>query len=319
MIRWITEQDYEKTMTEVVEPYLAERREEGFVERVEGQPIFFAHYRADEPKGIIVIGHGFTESIRKFDESIYYMLQAGYEVWGVDHRGHGRSYRENKNPYVVHVSNFEDYILDLRYLLDTRVRPEAMGMPIYYYGHSMGGCIGAWMIEEYPFLFRKAVLSSPMLGLSFGKIPLPFVYAAAGFKSLGAKKMEPMKPVSSFIPDDFEESCDSSRCRYDYYLKKRLADPLLQTTDASFGWGRAAIKACFHVNSGKRIAHIHIPVLLFQAGDETVVKPDTQAQFAKRVPGCRFESIPGKKHELYMTDSETLIPYWEKIFAFYEE
>ena len=318
-MQWITEENYEKTMAEVVEPYLAERGEQGFVERVKGEPIYYEHYRADQPKGIIVISHGFTESIRKYYESIYYMLQAGYSVWGMDHRGHGRSYRENKNPFVVHVSHFEDYLLDFRYLMDTLVRPDAKGLPIYLYGHYMGGCIGALMLEEHPFLFRKAVLSSPMFGLSFGKIPLPFIYAAAGVKGLGERKMEPMKPVAAFLPDDFENSCDSSRCRYDYYKKKRLEDPLLQTTEASIGWGRAAIKACFVVNSGRRIAHIHAPILLFQAGDETVVKPDTQKQFAKRVPGCRFESIPGKKHELYMTDSDTLIPYWEKIFAFYEE
>ncbi|MBQ1361604.1 MAG: hypothetical protein IIY43_00955 [Oscillospiraceae bacterium] len=79
-MNWIKEENYEKTMTELVEPYLAERREEGFFERVWAEPIYFEHYRADAPKGIIVISHGFTESIRKFSESIYYMLQAGFEV-----------------------------------------------------------------------------------------------------------------------------------------------------------------------------------------------------------------------------------------------
>ena len=318
-MHWLTEENYEKDMTELVEPYLAARRETGFSERVMGQPIYYEHYRADAPKGVIVISHGFTESIRKFAESIYYMLQAGYDVWGVDHRGHGRSWRENENPYVVHVSRFLDFVLDLRFLVERRVIPQAKGLPLYLYCHSMGGCIGAWLIEEYPTMFKKAVLSSPMLGLSFGKIPVPVMYAAASLKGIGEKKKEPLEAVSSFETADFENSCDSSRCRYEYYYQKRLADPLLQTTSPSIGWGREAVKACARVTSRKQTKKISIPVLLFQAGDETVVKKESHDLFASRVPTCRFERIPGMKHELYMTDSDVLIPYWETIFAFLDE
>ncbi|MER2151605.1 MAG: alpha/beta hydrolase [Candidatus Limivicinus sp.] len=318
-MHWIQEENYENDMAELVEPYLAARRETGFNERVIGQPIYFEHYRADEPKGVIVISHGFTESMRKFAESVYYMLQAGYDVWGVDHRGHGQSWRENENPYVVHVSRFKDFVLDLRHLVERRVLPQAKGLPLYLYCHSMGGCIGAWLIEEYPTMFRKAVLSSPMLGLSFGKTPLPIVYAAASLKGIGDRKKEPLEAVSSFEKADFENSCDSSRCRYDYYYRKRLEEPFLQTSKPSIGWGKEAVKACHRVMSRKQTERITIPVLLFQAGAETVVKTESQEQFASLVPSCRFECIPGMKHELYMTDSPVLIPYWETIFAFLEE
>ena len=69
-MHWIQEENYENDMAELVEPYLAARRETGFNERVIGQPIYFEHYHADEPKGVIVISHGFTESMRKFAESV---------------------------------------------------------------------------------------------------------------------------------------------------------------------------------------------------------------------------------------------------------
>ena len=108
----------------------------------------------------------------------------------VRYRGHGRSVRENGNPYVVHVERFHDYVLDLVHLIEKRVKPAAGMLPVYLYCHSMGGCIGAWTIEEYPGLFDKAVLSSPMLGLSFGKIPVPVVYMAASLKGVGEKRKE---------------------------------------------------------------------------------------------------------------------------------
>ena len=80
-MRWIREDGYEKVMKTEVEPYVSQRKECGFDARVKGQPIYYEHFRLDHPKGVIVISHGFTESIQKFTESIYYMMQAGYEVW----------------------------------------------------------------------------------------------------------------------------------------------------------------------------------------------------------------------------------------------
>ena len=315
-MRWITEEHYAEIMKKEVEPYLAAHRECGFDTRVQGQPIYYEHYRIDHPKAVIIISHGFTESIRKYKESIYYMMQAGYEVWGLDHRGHGYSYRFNDNPYVVHAVHFSDYVRDLKHLTTTIVKPISKNLPIYLYGHSMGGCIGAWTIERYPKLFDKAVLSSPMLGLSFGKIPVPLVYIGAKIKSFGGKTAEPISPVNKFESEDFENSCDSSACRYHYYYQIRLADQKLQTQAASLGWGMESAKACSRVVSKKQTSRIKIPVLLCQAGNDTVVKNSAQNLFVKRVRNCQFFRLPNMKHELYMTDSEMLIQYWERIFAF---
>ena len=303
-------------MNEVVLPYLDPRRQTGYFERVKGAKIYYEHYHADHPKGVIVISHGFTESIRKYYESIYYMLQAGYSVWGVDHRGHGNSFRHNENPYVVHILRFEDYVLDLKCLTETRVKPASGELPLYLYCHSMGGCIGTWLIEAEPTLFRKAVLSSPMLGLTFGKIPTPIVYVGAMIKSMNGRIKEPLQPINAFPDPDFENSCDSSECRYYFYNRMRARNRELQVTSVSMGWGMEAVKACRRVTSRAQTGKIQIPVLLFQAGNDTVVDNAAQNLFCSRVKSCELQKVPGIKHEIYMADSEVLIPYWKKIFDF---
>ena len=58
-------------------------------------------------------------------------------------------------------------------------------------------------------------------------------------------------------------------------------------------------------------------MLLIQAGNDTVVKNSSQELFVSRTRGCEFYQVPGMKHELYMTDSDVLIPYWEKVFPFF--
>ncbi len=317
-MRWITEAQYAEQMRDVAEPYLSERREAGFDERVQGQPIYYEHYRADAPKGVVVISHGFTESVTKFSESIFYLLQAGYEVWGVDHRGHGRSYRANDNLYVVHADRFSDYVEDLLHLTQNRVKPAAGKLPLYLFCHSMGGCVGVWTLEQAPGLFQKAVLSSPMLGLSFGKIPLPVAHAFATIKAIGEKGKEPLSPVTAFPKESYEESAANSEPRFRWYYAQKLANSRLQTCSASARWGREAIRACRRVTREKEIAKIQIPLLLFQAENDVFVVNAAQDEFAAKAKNCELVKLPGMRHELYMNGDEGLRQYWEKIFAFYE-
>lgn len=318
-MHWITEEHYASEMHDTVEPFVAARKTSGCDERVPGHAIYYEHFAAGKPKGVIVISHGFTESVQKFTESIYYMLQQGYEVWGFDHHGHGKSYRLNDNPHVVHADRFEDYVLDLKHLVEAHVIPAANGLPLYLYCHSMGGCVGAWILEEYPDLFRKAVLSSPMLGLSFGPIPTPVMYLGASVMGIGERKLRSLQPVERFQTEpDFANSADSSECRYRYYLDKQIADPTLQTAMPSIGWGKQAIRACSRVSKKTQAARIRVPVLLCQAGADTMVKNAAQDRFSEHVSTCELYRVPNVKHELFMTDSDVLIPYWETIFAFYQ-
>ena len=316
-MRWITDENYAEQLRTEVEPWLAARRETGFDERVEGQPIYFEHYRVDSPRGVVVISHGFTESAGKFAESFYYLLQAGYEVWMPEHRGHGRSFRPNDNPYVVHVERFDDYVDDLRHLVETRVKPASGELPLYLFCHSMGGCIGARLLETGPDLFKKAVLSSPMLGLSFGKIPIPVAYAVACLKSVGEGAKQPLTPVTAFPEERYADSAGNSEPRFDWYYARKLAEPKFQTCAPSAGWGREAIRAC--ARARKESGQVKIPVLLFQAGADVYVKNASQDEFAARVPGCELRRMPGMRHELYVSDTAFLKDYWQQIFDFLEK
>lgn len=316
-MQWISDEHYAEQMDAIVEPYLAARRETGFDERVPGEPIYYEHYRTEDPKAVVVVCHGFTESILKHAENIFYLLQAGYEVWGLDHRGHGRSFRANENPCVVYVGRFKDYVFDLQHLTETKIVPAAKGLPLYLYCHSMGGNIGVRMLELFPGYYQKAVLSSPMLGLSFGNIPLAAALAYAAARSIGPGGKQPLSPVSAMPEETFEASAANSEPRFRWYYEKKLADPKLQTCAASTSWGREAILACGLASQRSKIARIRIPILLFQAGDDAFVKNEAQDEFASFAPDCTLQKMPGLRHELFFSDTETLKRYWGQIFEFY--
>ena len=69
------EKNYAEEMKSVVLPYLEERKMAGFLEVKEGESLYYAHYKADEPRASIVMVHGFSEAIDKFSEMVFYFLQ----------------------------------------------------------------------------------------------------------------------------------------------------------------------------------------------------------------------------------------------------
>mgnify|MGYP000615210010 CR=1 FL=1 len=114
-------------------------------------------------RGAIVISHGFTEFVRKYSEMAWYFLLAGYSVCILEHRGHGHSAHDVSNPSLVWIDDWRRYVADFAAFADTVGREYACGEPLNLYCHSMGGGIGAAVMEHYPSLFDKAVLSAPMI------------------------------------------------------------------------------------------------------------------------------------------------------------
>ena len=114
-------------------------------------------------RGVVVISHGFTEFARKYSEMAWYFLLSGYSVCILEHRGHGHSAHDVSNLSLVWIDDWRRYVADFAAFADTVGREYACGEPLNLYCHSMGGGIGAAVMEHYPSLFDKAVLSAPMI------------------------------------------------------------------------------------------------------------------------------------------------------------
>lgn len=134
-------------------------------------------------RGAIAISHGFTEFARKYSEMAWYFLLSGYSVCILEHRGHGHSAHDVSNPSLVWIDDWRRYVADFAAFADTVGREYACGEPLNLYCHSMGGGIGAAVMEHYPSLFDKAVLSAPMIapvvGMRHGSHVLPQARFAA--------------------------------------------------------------------------------------------------------------------------------------------
>lgn len=316
----IKEQNFMEQMKQMIEPYLSEKRSEVYLSREPERQIYYACYHADNPKGMILISHGFTETAEKYLELAYYFLKAGFHVYIPEHLGHGRSTRLTDDLSLVHAEDFHTYADDLL-AVAAAARENHPELSLYLYGHSMGGGIAACAAAAEPDTFTRLILSSPMIRPQTGSIPWTAVKAMISVKLKLGKGKEYLEGHHAFEDTEtFEDSASISRARFDYYQEKRRSNPLYQMSGASNQWLAEAIHMEHYLmTTGWK--QIQIPTLLFQAEHDTFVCANAQEQFVRQIhrqtPGLiKLIRVPDAKHEIYNSTEEILAPYMAKILAF---
>ena len=321
MIKLIGEKNYEKMMRTVVEPGLAAMREEMDVPVADGASLHAEIYNRFDAKGAVVIVHGYTECAEKYREFCWYFVNAGYSVFVYDQRGHGGSLREVEDLSVTHVDYFDQYVEDLELLMNQVVRPRMGDAPVFLYGHSMGGAVAARMLMEHPDWFKRAVLNAPMIKCVTGGVPSWMAETIVRLECLlgrGKKRAIVGKP---FDPEreTFEGSHSTSRARFDYFQKKRVETPHYQNCAPTNSWLREAIGVTRTLLNPENMAKIKTPLLLVQAGLDSIVCLPEQEKFVSQVEGARLVCLEDAKHEIYCGHDDVLTRYYEAVFAFLNE
>lgn len=318
---YISEESYSESMESIVLPYIESRKRSGYIDGIDDVRLYYEVYNADNAKASIVISHGYTENLAKYRELIYYFLNSGYNVFGIEHRGHGKSGSLGvADKSQIYVNSFNDYIEDFKNFLDEIVVPNSNGQDLMLFAHSMGGAIGSRFLEVYPQYFSKAVLNAPMMEIHTGNIPdfiaKVIVNTAVAFGQDGKYVIgkEPFTPCYSF-----DSTATSSENRWTYVNDIINSDEELQRGGASYKWTQESFKVTKEITEKENASKVDIPVLLFQAGDDAYVKPGGQNKFAEYAPNCNLVRIENAKHEIYFERDEIQKPYIEQVLNFYNE
>ena len=316
----LSEENYEEQMMNTVEPLLQRCRTAGNLTIVCGMRLSYEYYLCVDPVGAIVICHGFSESAEKFREMAYYFLEAGYSVFLYDQRGHGRSHRDVENTEITHVEKFQDYVNDLDLFLQRIVRPNAVNLPLYLFGHSMGGAVAALHLSQHPIAFRKALLNAPMIAAKTLNTPPWAAKLFVNLLCLARQGKEKLFFYRGFNEnEDFAQSADTSFARFEYYRQKRLYYRHLRNTAPTYQWLKNALGVTKILLKKDNCAAVQAPVLLLQAENDVFVHGEPQELYIRRIPHGELERIPGSKHEIYLSENRVLQPYLDRILAFFSK
>lgn len=213
-------------------------------------PIVYDVWTPDaEPRGVVILAHGYGEHARRYDHVAQYFGEAGLATYALDHRGHGRAGGKR-----VRVRQMSEYVSDYRTLVSTATA-ENPGVPRIVLGHSMGGGIVFAYGVQYAGEYDLMVLSGP---------------AIAAHTGVSKAKALIGKAVGSIFPDLPIESIDADLVSRDpKVVADYRSDPLVYRGKIPAGIGKALLLV--GESMPKRAAGITVPLLVVHGeGDQLV-------------------------------------------------
>ncbi|WP_372882775.1 alpha/beta fold hydrolase [Psychromonas sp.] len=272
----------------------------------------------------IVISQGRNESVLKYKELAYDLNRQGYDLYLIDHRGQGFSERLGGDQYRGHVDHFQDYVADLnRYISSLELAGKYQNN--YLLSHSMGATISTLYLQQYAHPFQASVLFSPMMSINMGRIPV-IVAKLITYSGTALCRWFSDKACYIFGGNDFQpklfsnNAVTTSELRFNSSQNTHLEFPETQLGDASMRWVATSVSAAQQaINNADKI---NIPVLVVQAGGDTIVTAEGQYQFFENLTNCkmkRFFNIDNAKHEIYLEKDQYRLTALNATLKFFQE
>jgi len=224
-----------------------------------------------EPKAAVVIAHGAGEHCGRYAGVAALLVEAGYAVHALDHRGHGRS--SGRRAYIDRLRNAVE---DLHTVVGSLDHP-------FLLGHSMGGCIAIEYALAHQDSIRALALSSPLAHLEAANI---FERAAARMLSA----------VTPWVP---LHSVDSSKVSRDPEVVRDYdTDPLVHHSGLP---ARTIAELAGAIESfSERVGGIDVPLLVMLGTADEIVPPEGGHMVLNRA-GSRDKTLKvydGLYHEI---------------------
>ena len=231
-----------------------------------------------EPAGVLLVCHGLGEHSGRYGSVEDVLVPDGWAVYGLDHRGHGRSTGRR-----AHLDRYSDWLADF----DTFRRHVAArhpGLPLFLLGHSMGGQIALAYALDHGAGLAGLVLSAP--ALASNAIPK----AAVPVLRLLARVAPTLRPAGI----DATKISKDTAVVADY-----LGDPLVHHGHPTLGLS-SALFAQFDVLPG-RARELRMPVLVQHGTADVLTDPAGTRALEPMIgsPDSTVRWYDGLWHEIY--------------------
>lgn len=231
------------------------------------------------PKAAIFLVHGIGEHTGRYQHVAEVFTNAGFVLTGFDLRGHGKS-----EGIRGHSPSYDAFMEDINIGLKN-VRETYPGIPVFLYGHSLGGNLTLYYSVTQQSLPAGAIVTSPALGVTVPISPAKMLIGKIMYSVFPTFQMK-----NGLDPNDLARDTNVGTAY--------TADSLVHTyTTARLGLDL--------LNSGKYIiehaANIQMPILLMQGTSDKLVSPELTKKFADHAPAkfVTYKEWKGYYHELH--------------------
>jgi acylglycerol lipase len=232
---------------------------------------------SDNPRAIIIMVHGIGEHIKRYTGWADSFSSEGIGFLGVDLPGHGLS--DGKRGHVKNYSVFRE-ILDTLIDLSSKTYP---GVPVFVYGHSLGGGIVLdYLLREKRYI-NGAIVTSPWLRLAFE--PSKLKRSLAGLiRNIAPSILQSTGLNVNYISHDKE------------VVEKYIKDPLVHDKISVNLFYGAMVSASY---SMEHALSLNVPLLIMHGSDDMITSPEASREFAAKSSLSEIKIWNGGYHELH--------------------
>lgn len=230
------------------------------------------------PKSVICLVHGLGEHTSRYAHVAEALGMEGHILMGADLRGHGKSGGDRG-----HIDSMEDFMRDIDLSIQ-QARLRYPGLPIFLYGHSLGGIQALYYgLSRKPDI-QGVIVTSPGLHTALEQQRI---------KVLMAKLFGALMPKTSIA-----SGLDPNGISRDQKVVKTYVDDPLVHNKISFGFGKIMIEAIAWVLSNA--SSFPLPLLLMHGKSDAIAFPSSSTDFSASLSeNCTLVLWDDAYHELH--------------------
>lgn len=231
------------------------------------------------PKGIILLIHGLGEHSSRYQHVAEFFTHHGFALLGCDRAGHGKS--GGKRGHIARYEQVYDDIVKLH----SEASRKFPKVPVFLYGHSMGGGIVIdYLLNKKHTGLKGVIATSPLLEPAF-KPP--------AFLLFMGKLIRPIYP--KFTQDN---QLDPKLISQDpLVVEAYTKDPLIHskvTSETAIGMLQSGEQSL------NTVGKIQLPLLLLHGSKDGITSPQATQKFAQKATGdIQLKIWEGGYHELH--------------------
>ncbi len=234
----------------------------------------------DTPKDLIILVHGLAEHSARYTYVAEYLVQAGYAVYTLDHRGHGQS----RGDTFGYFERFDTLSEDLRRYIEWARAEQKSGLP-FLLGHSMGSLLALYYGIRYPTTIKGIVVSAAPVNAA--ELVPPTTRLLARVLSRLAPKMGVSQLPSATISKDpaVVQAYDSDPNVYRSKVRARVGAEMFAAAD--------------YVR--KNLHQLTLPVLVMHGTSDQLVPPGSSTTAFNGVSSAdkTLKMYDGLYHEIF--------------------
>lgn len=195
---------------------------------------------ASFPKGVLVMCHGLCEHLNRYDAVSEQLVAANFTIVRYDQRGHGKS-----EGYPAYFDDYMEMPKDMMSVVEW-VRSEYPNLPIFIFGHSMGGLTAALFASHFPNQAQGFLLSGALTRYELkllGNLPIDQPPKTEITNELGEGVCSKQEIIDKYMNDPMVRKtftvglCNACGKGVDYLTENpdKLVDPILIMHGANDG------------------------------------------------------------------------------------